>query len=296
MVDGITTGAVKCRRKSGKTYKEGLFMDEIFSAQGKTEKTALPIRYQKNYSVTQANELVRSRQDELTIFEAKLVRLAISQILKEDTDLQTYTCNAAKLAELLGITRQAVYKSNLDEISSSLMRKIIYIRERGKKDGAYKKFHWVDYAEYKNGNITIKLSEYLKPYLLGLNELFTSYTYEEILKLPTNYAIRLYELLCSYSSIAGQNEKNEIIFDIDFLREYFNCTNKYPQTGDFIKRVIEAGKADIINNTNLPCRYEPIKERNKITKIRFIIGDWDSEEGKAIIKRLRGQVPGEPKQ
>lgn len=272
-------------------------MDEIFSEKISIENPALPIKYDSNYSVTQANELVRSKQDELTILEAKLVRLAIAQVLKDDTDLKTYTCNAAKLAELLGITRQAIYNKDLEKLSDSLMRKQIKIRKKGPKSSKddYKSFHWVDYAEYKDGNITFKLSEYLKPYLVGLNELFTSYPYEEILKLPTNYAIRLYELLCSYSSIASQNTKNEIVLDIDFLRDYFNCKDKYPQTGDFIKRVICAGKEDIVNNTNLPCSYYPIKEHNRITKICFIIGDWESEEGRRIIKRLRDQAHQKPK-
>lgn len=268
-------------------------MDEIFSEKISIENPALPIKYDSNYSVTQANELVRSKQDELTILEAKLVRLAIAQVLKDDTDLKTYTCNAAKLAELLGITRQAIYNKiynkDLEKISDSLMRKQIKIRKKGPKSSKdnYKSFHWVEYAEYKDGNFIIKLSEYLKPYLVGLNELFTSYPYEEILKLPTNYAIRLYELLCSYSSIASQNEKNEIVLDIDFLRDYFNCNDKYPQTGDFIKRVIHAGREDIVNNTNLPCDYFPIKERNRITKVRFVIGDWEGEAGQRILKRLR---------
>lgn len=264
-------------------------MDEIFSEKGSIDNPALPIKYDRNYSVTQANELVRSKQEELTILEAKLVRLAIAQVLKDDTDLRTYTCNAAKLAELLGISRQAIYKNDLEELSDRLLKKIIKIRKKGPNNGkdGFKTFHWVDYAEYKDGDFTFKLSESLKPYLVGLNELFTSYPYEEILKLPTNYAIRLYELLCSYSSIASQNEKNEIVLDIDFLRDYFNCNDKYPQTGDFIKRVIHAGREDIVNNTNLPCDYFPIKERNRITKVRFVIGDWEGEAGQRILKRLR---------
>ena len=267
------------------------------------KENALPIKYNKNYNVIQANELVRSRQDELTLLEAKLVRLAVAQVLKEDTDLKTYSCNVAKLAEFLGISRQNIY-AEVQNLSLSLMKKSIFIRDRESKQGKknYKIFHWVDYVEYKDGDITFKLSEHLKPYLVGLNELFTSYGYEEILSLPTNYAIRLYELLYSYANLSFQEthhtiifdneklEKDEVLFSIDFLREYFNCKEKYPNTGDFIKRVIKAAVEDINQNTVYPVKYRTVKEHNKITKVIFQLGSWETEAGAEVLTNLRKKL------
>ena len=231
------------------------------------------------------------------------MRLAIAQVLKEDTDLKTYTCNAARLAEFLGITRQAVYKE-LQDLSLNLMKKSIFIKDKSGTQGKqnYKIFHWVDYVEYKDGEITFKLSEHLKPYLVGLNELFESYCYEEILRLPTTYAIRLFELLYSYSNLSLKDgyegitydneklEKDEVLFTIEQLREYFNCRDKYPNTGDFIKRVIKAGIEDINQNTAFPCEYRLVKEHNKIKKVIFKIGAWDSEAGITVINNLRNKM------
>ena len=211
-------------------------MDEVFALTQEQAENALPIKYNKEYNVIQANELVRSKQDDLTLLEAKLIRLAIAQVLKQDTDLKTYTCNVARLAEFLGISRQNIYKE-VQYMSLNLMKKNIFIRNREQKQGKqnYKIFHWIDYIEYKDGDITFKLSEHLKPYLVGLNELFTSYSYEEILRLPTNYAIRLYELLYSYANLSLQKDhhaiifngeqiaEDEVLFTIEQLREYFNC-------------------------------------------------------------------------
>ena len=275
-------------------------MAEKLEKQEIDKENALPIKYNKNYYVIQANELVRSRQDELTLLEAKLIRLAIAQVLKEDTDLKTFTCNAARLAEFLGITRQAIY-NDIQELSINLIKKSIFIKNKESKQGKqnYKIFHWVDYIEYKDGEITFKLSEHLKPYLIGLNELFTRYGYEEILSLPTTYAIRLYELLYSYANLSFQEgahtytfeeeklEKDEVLFTVEFLREYFNCKEKYPNTGDFVKRVIKAGIDDINENTVYPCSYRLVKEKKKITKIIFKLGDWDTEAGAKIINNLR---------
>ena len=262
-------------------------MEEVFALTQEQAENALPIKYNREYNVIQANELVRSRQDELTLLEAKLIRLAIAQVLKQDADLKTYTCNVARLAEFLGISRQNIYKE-VQDMSLNLMKKNIFIRNREQKQGKqnYKIFHWIDYIEYKDGDITFKLSEHLKPYLVGLNELFTSYSYEEILRLPTNYAIRLYELLYSYANLSLQKdhhamifngeqiEEDEVLFTIEQLREYFNCNDKYPNTGDFIKRVVKAAVEDINQNTIFPCSYRLIKERNKIVKVIFKLGDY----------------------
>lgn len=264
-----------------------------------TQET-LPMRYASNYAVIQANELVRSRQDELTLLEAKLVRLAIAQVLKDDTDLKTYTISISKLADYLNISSQNIYR-DIQALSLTLMKKSIFIKSKDGKNISkpnYKILHWVDYVEYKDGIITFKLSEHLKPYLVGLDELFTSYRYEEILKLPTNYAIRLYELLISFSNIQFQEvpyhftygnipiEKDEAIFPIEYLREYFNCEKKYPNTGDFIKRVIASSIDDINRYTLFPCSFRTIRQRNKIAFIVFKMSDWKSLSGQMVIENF----------
>ena len=63
-----------------------------------TKDTAIAIKYSRDFAVIQANELVRSKQDDLTLLEAKLIRLAITQVLRDDTDLKTYSCNVVDLA------------------------------------------------------------------------------------------------------------------------------------------------------------------------------------------------------
>lgn len=260
------------------------------------EETKLPVKYNKEYYVIQANELVRSKQDELSLLEAKLVRLAIAQVLKDDTDLKTYTCNITDLADFLGISSQNIYR-DVQTLSTELMKKSIFIRMPDNKKN-YKILHWVDYIEYKDGIITFKLSEHLKEYLIGLNELFLRYQYIEILKLPTNYSIRLFELLYSYSSLKFREiveetnyrgielAKDEVFFTIDYLRDYFNCKEKYQNTADFIKRVINAAIEDINHNTIYPCSYRKITEHKKIIGIVFKLNDWNNGRDKAVINTL----------
>lgn len=251
------------------------------------QEKALALKYKEDYYVIQANELIRSKQDELSLMEAKLIRLAIAQILESDTDFKTYTCSVVDLAGYLDIPKGNIYRE-IDTLTTSILRKVIVLRSKevdAKGKHPWKKFHWVSKAQYENGKITIRLSDEMTPYLLGLNELFTRYNYCEIVNLPTVYAIRLFELLASYQNMTFHKyleknytgvslEKNEIGFSIDYLRDYFNCEDKYPNTGDFVKRVIDAGVKAIRNKTIMMVSYRTVKKGRSITDIIFKLNDW----------------------
>ena len=266
------------------------------------KENAIAIKYNKDFYVIQANELVRSKQDDLTLLEAKLIRLAITQVLRDDTDLKTYSCNVVDLANFLGIDNHNIYR-DIQDLSKSLMKKSIFIKDKtqpkrkGKEN--YKIFHWIDYVDYTDGVITFKLSDSLKPYLIGLEQLFTLYGYDAVIGLPTNYSIRLYELIASYQNMTVRLmpdtnytdipiEKNEFIFTVDWLRDYFNCNDKYPNTGDFVKRVIDGAVKAIVKNTLMRLSYRTVKKGRSITHIVFKLNEWTNQDFTDYVKQLRG--------
>lgn len=266
------------------------------------KENAIAIKYNKDFYVIQANELVRSKQDDLTLLEAKLIRLAITQVLRDDTDLKTYSCNVVDLANFLGIDNHNIYR-DIQDLSKSLMKKSIFIKDKtqpkrkGKEN--YKIFHWIDYVDYTDGVITFKLSDSLKPYLIGLEQLFTLYGYDAVIGLPTNYSIRLYELIASYQNMTVRLmpdtnytdipiDKNEFIFTVDWLRDYFNCNDKYPNTGDFVKRVIDGAVKAIVKNTLMRLSYRTVKKGRSITHIVFRLNEWTNQDFTDYVKQLRG--------
>ena len=93
----------------------------------------------------QANELLRSKQSDLTLMESKLIRLAVSQIMKGDKDLRTYKVNVSQLAEFLEVPKTNVYRS-MQDINISLMQRVIFIRDKEVPDKKgkpnYKILHW----------------------------------------------------------------------------------------------------------------------------------------------------------
>lgn len=254
----------------------------------------------KDKTVIQANELLRAKRDDLSLSEAKILALTISQIVKADNDLLTYSCPIDCLADFLGISKNNLYRDythdEKDEVcifGENLLKKVVYFQDKEKpfkRNGKpnYKLFQWFTLFECTNGIITVRLNQELKPFLLGLNRLFTQYGYESILYLPTYYSIRLYELLASFRNTIQPNnpdfinlnpqypnipiEKNELLFSIQYLRHYFNCSNKYPQTGDFMKWVIESSVKGINKNSpSMRLSYRTIKSGRSITHVAFKI-------------------------
>lgn len=256
-------------------------MENLLEDQYYLDEVVQP-QYTKELLVLQANELVRSQQDDLTILEAKLVRLAIAQIFKNDDDFRTYEIDIMSLAKLLKMDKFNIYHE-MDNLTTDLMRKIIYIRDKdsNKKKGNYKKLHWVDTVIYKDGIITFKLSSELKPYLIGLQQLFTMYEYEDIIELPTTNSIRLRELLASFQNMQYRGydnkqyngieiETGEIVFTIDYLRQFFNCENRYIDNNSlFIKKVIKNSVDNINKKTVSRISFRTEKIGKKIAYVIF---------------------------
>lgn len=144
--------------------------------------------------VAKSNALVEASYD-LSAKEHKLLLIAMAEIRKDQTSFYEQVFSVHDLAELLDFSKSSAY-SELDRISSGLMRKQVEIRDD--ESGEWTKYQWVTKAYCRSGQFGIRFSEELKPYLLGLVGHFTMYELARALRMPSNYAIRLYELLKQY--------------------------------------------------------------------------------------------------
>lgn len=270
------------------------------------EENSIGMRYNPNSTVSMANSIIRGQQDDFTLLEAKLIRLTVAQVAMDSTDFQTYSCRVSDLARFLEIDVDNIYRE-VEGLTDNLMKKVIKIVDKSKqpkKNGEYnwKKFHWVDTCSYDNGIIQIKLSSELKPYLLELNQLFTLYGLDAILKLPTTNSIRLYELLASYRDLVNtykpgytptnifphvQKEDNELIFSIDYLKEYFGCQEKYKSNnGDFIRWVIKSSVKAINNkapDSAMKVSYRVVREGRFTKYVLFKINEWGDSDFRQMV-------------
>ena len=213
-----------------------------------------------------ANEVLKSKM-EMTLIEAKLLRLLVTQVAKEDKDLKTYTVNITQLARFLQIPKSNLYR-DIKTLIRRLMKRDICIHN---KDG-WTVFLWLQQASYndKTHMITLMLSEQIKPFVLDLNKWFTQYKLSEILYLDSFYAIRLYELLQCF---LGESYFKKEVFEISILklREHFACESKYKTTRDFLIKTVFIAIREINAKTELFVESEYIKQKNKIVSVKFTV-------------------------
>lgn len=236
----------------------------------------------ENYTVM-ANDIIRGKQS-MTLQEARLIRLLITQVAQGDTDYQTYSCRIVDLADFLGVPKNNIYR-DIPDICKGLMQNVVYIGT-GNKRSPWRMFHWVSLAEYDGaGTITLRLSDEIKPYVLDLEKWFTRYPLGNILAMRSYYSIRLYELIKCQDGV-GRAEKDFIDFDIEELRQACGCEGKFERISQFKAKVIELAVQDINQNTDIWVEVEYIKTGKRITNVRFHIHDKPK-------KRKKKQLPGQ---
>lgn len=97
--------------------------------------------------------------------------------------------------------------------------------------------------------------------LLDFSKGFRQFNLERALSLPSPYASRLYSLL------SGQ--VNPICFSINELKHIFGVEDKYSQTADFIKKIIEPARLVLDSEKCNSFEYVRMREGTKVVAILF---------------------------
>jgi plasmid replication initiation protein len=223
------------------------------------------LQLSKDYYSVVANEIIKGKQ-RMTLREMQLLQLVISQIVKNDTELVTYTTTATELAHFLGIHQRSLYR-DLDQITDKLLSRIIKINV----DGVYTKFQWLSKCSYDTHTkkITLKLHEDLRPYLTELERFYSQIKIETLLSFTSYYTVRLYQLLvCNW----GEREQEEYYFSCDDCRDFFQVEdNKYKQNADLIKKTIKFA-VDELNASDycIISDYEEVRAATRGTPIQGV--------------------------
>ncbi|WP_029324686.1 replication initiation protein [Butyrivibrio sp. AE3004] len=247
------------------------------------------VTFDTNNYVVMANSMILHSASKLNLNELKLLRFIIMQTKKGDKELYQFEVDIKEMAKALEMSVKTLYRE-LDTMSTHLMQEVIFIGD--KVNDKWKKFHWVDVCEYEKGKITIKISDELKPFLVGLRGNFTRYRLSEILSLNSVYAIRIYEILNGY-----MNENNlphadvaiEVSISIEEIRKVTDTTDKFERYSNFKAKVIDTALKEINQKSNYHISATPYKDGRTIAGFDFLIesqaGYWHrTEKGKNDIK------------
>lgn len=201
-------------------------------------------KFDSNHDVAMANNLILNGVNTLNANELKLLRLAITQSQKGDTELYEYEIAAQELANILNIDIKNLYK-NLDKMTDHIQQSFIKIKDD--QTQRFFKQSWVDRCEYNKGLVRIKLAEGLKPYILGLKSCFSKIKIEEYIAYKSKHTIIIRELL----EAKMKNEKPhadvviEIPITVEELKRVTNTTKDYKSISQFKAHVLDAAIKEI---------------------------------------------------
>jgi plasmid replication initiation protein len=231
----------------------------IFVSQSKDEQREL-FRI-RDYKVVKSNDLIQKSRFQLTPQEQKIVLYLISKIKPNDVTLKEYAFGVGEFCKVCGLNTSGANYKYIKHTIKELSDKSIWIKL---ENGTETLMRWINKAwiNQKSGMIRLRLDDDMKPYLLQLKDRFTQYELFYTLAMKSQYSIRLYEILKSYSN---QNKKK---FDIEELKKMLFAEN-YTRFPDFKRKVIDISMREINEFSDMNVTYETVKDGRRYATIIF---------------------------
>jgi plasmid replication initiation protein len=227
------------------------------------EYEQLELNLNNNNLVVQDNMFVHASY-EMTSLEQKLLLILISTIKKDDTKTYRTVFRVRDIADLMNVSVEPLYR-DLPKACKSLMKKIIEIKQ---PNGDWEMFNIITHAKYKKkeGSIMMKINEEIEPYLVQLQDLFTSFRLSNVLDLSSKHAIRIYQL--SKSSLF----KNEVSYTLEEFKKILKLTQKsYDRFNNISGKILNPSIDEINLKTDLNVEYEVLKLGTKAVGVKFYI-------------------------
>ena len=231
-------------------------------------------RADRRQYVVKANDLIRHTRYSLTTQQQKIVLFAISKIKPNDSPDTQYEISIDELCAACGIDIDNggyYYKAIKDDLKKLTDRLWVEMPDKSETTVA-----WISDATIipLSGKVYIKFHEKMAPYLFDLRERYTQYHLEDVLVFKGKYAIRLYEILRSYTTqrAIDMGWEKEVMFEVDELRHML-AVESYHRWADFDRFVIRKAVKEINEcSDEIHIEYDTYKGGGRnITKVNFII-------------------------
>lgn len=235
----------------------------------------------KDLVVYKAN-VVTEASYKLTLNELRVIITCIAKINPEEelTSEQSFEITASEFASGFSLSERAAYDALVDAAETLFKRELVIVRPIEDKNADLLRTRWLSSITYyhNSGKLSLQFGSKITPYLSNLKNVFTKYRLENISKMSSIYAIRLYELLAQWQTVG----KREI--EITWLRKIFELENSYPMMKDFKKRVIEPAVKDINEFSNLNIEWTQRKTGREVTSLIFTFSEKGEKKKKEVKK------------
>lgn len=241
----------------------------------------------KDLRVYKANAVVEASYD-LSVAEHRLLLACFTQIGREATDERLYRVYARDIAELADIPAPDAYRDAAVATERLYERSVeVFEGPNGTAPPKKRKFRWIQEAVYAEGEgyVDVRLSTSILPYVNNLLEQYTVYHMQDVARMTSRYAIRVYELLVQWRR-RGNRE-----VDIQWLRRRLGTSDKYPNFKDFRRRVIEPAVQQVNARSPLHVEWKLHKTGRRVTHITFTFSEKASKKPQ---KRVKADPQGKP--
>jgi plasmid replication initiation protein len=227
--------------------------------------------------IKKANMLIEARyKHRYTLHEQKTIIWILSNISNTNIMEEQYGISIKDYAGYLNISPNHIYKE-AKKIAVKLVSKALQIKE----ENGWIVCSWFSCVRYDKGILYLSVCPQLKPYLLHLKELYTTYQLRNVLILTSIYAIRVYELLVQYLKIGYR----EIM--LDDLREMLGIqSGELKQFVHFRDKALVRAEKEINEKTDISFTWKSVKTCRKIISIKFFIKSKQFAQKTQIQKEL----------
>jgi len=249
--------------------------------------------------VTQANQLIEGAY-EINLTEIRLLFLALTKINPRRVQPKDeYIIYPSEFNEMYSLGR--IGYTQLKQAVGALARKPVITYESDNTTVERFWFSSIKYTPNGEGYIVVKFSDSVREYLYELRQEFTQMNLNEIVKLDSQFAYRLYSWLYRYRRLDKYTNNQKVIttepLGINWMKERVGLLGKYPKLTDFRTRVLDPA-IDMINaHTNLSVTYEMEKMGKQVRSFIFSYIDEREHDIKMRVptKPLRPRLPNRPR-
>lgn len=225
---------------------------------------------EKNSVVKKHNKLIEGYVSYMDVRELRLLAQTAARITIKDKEFHTYQIPVKSISE----TNKNIFDEIVDVCNKLLDRKIKFVGETKTKKRTFKGYSLVTKCAYVEGKgfVEIQIHPDLKPYFLDLKNNFTQFKIDTLMRIPSTYSYRLYELLKQHHQ-GGMKYRD---FEITELQEKLNINAShapsYRAWGNFKDKVLTPAKKHFKQHTDLVFEFKAWAEYGrKFTHIRFTI-------------------------
>lgn len=251
----------------------------------------------KDFVVTLHNDLIQARfKTTYTLNEQKILYAVLSNIeppeFKKDEhgkryiskrieSVEPFRVPIKEFTEWLGIAdpNYAAFNKTMDRLMEKDLIEIV------QPDGSWKKFRWVLESSYiaKTGIAEIILSPSIYPYILNLENNFTTIKLDTLLSFKSRYSIRLYQLIKKWSKLGKwkiEVDELKMMLGVPYEEKNGMKIFKLDLYGNFKNKALNKALEEINKLTEFNVELEEIKKGRKVVALNFTI----LEEGKKVDK------------